>query len=808
MADIPASTATTATISVGGTFDNSLEVVGDHDWIRVQLTAGQQVSVELDGVSLADPFLTIRNSAGTVLFQDDDSGRGINSLIAFAAPSTGTYYIDVGASGNSQAGTYQLSVTPYVLPPLGTTDQFADWLVNGFWNGDSHHFPVTQGGTITVNLTALTAEGQSFAREALDLWSDIIGVHFQEVSSGSQITFDDLDQSTGAFTDGVWGNGITSSMSVNVSAQRLGSGTGLFREGLTTYLHEIGHALGLGHAGDYNGGTVFSRYPYQARYLNDSLSVSIMSYFDNGENSYYASQGFTNALVVTPQMADIDAVAMLYGLSTTTRTGNTTYGFHNSSGREEFDASLHPKVSYTIFDSGGIDTLDYSGFFANQLINLNPETFSNVGLDIGNVSIARGTIIENAIGGGGADTIIGNSADNVLTGNAGADTLTGGPGNDTFQDTAAGHNGDTVNDFGAGDRIVITDASLAGFTFSLAGHTLTYSGGSLTLSSAPWGHLVASAAAGGGVQLTIVPHVANDFNGDGISDVLWRNDDGRVTSWIGTSGGTLVDSNVYRSVGVDWRVAATGDFNGDGRSDILWHNADGRVTTWSGTEGGAVFSDSNSYRTVGTDWQVAGAGDINGDGIGDVLWYNADGRITLWMGSAGGAFVDTNAYRTVDTHWQVAGLADFNGDGRDDILWHNADGRTTEWLGNADGTFSDTNAYRTVGTDWQVAGTGDFNGDGIADILWHNADGRTTEWLGTASGLFSDTNAYRTVDPAWQVASIGDFNGDGRDDILWHNADGRTTEWLGNGDGSFADTNAYRTVDTHWHVQPPAHVFA
>ncbi len=85
----------------------------------------------------------------------------------------------------------------------------------------------------------------------------------------------------------------------------------------------------------------------------------------------------------------------------------------------------------TIFDNGGEDTLNYSTFAANQLIDLNQGTFSNVGGSIGNLGIARGTIIENAVSGSGNDTLIGNDVSNRLTGGLGNDTLDGGGNVDT-----------------------------------------------------------------------------------------------------------------------------------------------------------------------------------------------------------------------------------------------------------------------------------------------------------------------------------------------------------------------------------------
>jgi hypothetical protein len=821
LTDIPGDLSTTASVTVGSVTSGNLELVGDHDWYKISLSAGQAITVTLNGITLDDPYLNIRDSSGNIIFSNDDItlGTNRNSQVSFSASYSGTYYIDAGAYQDGSAGTYQISVQTYSPPPLATNDQIANELTSGYWDGDVHHWAVTQGGTITVNISTLNASEQNLARAALQEWTDIIGVHFQEVASGGQIQFDDSEDSSGpiAATDANWSSGIISSAHVHISTSWVNKyGIGLYSYSFQTYVHEIGHALGLGHSGNYND---TATYPYDALFQNDAWSTSIMSYFDQHDNTYFGGQGFTVNYAVTPMQADIVAMQSLYGLSTTTRTGDTTYGYNSNAGGI-YSASTYPKAALTIFDSGGNDTLDYSGTASTQRINLNPETFSNVNGYVGNLSIGRGVVIENAVGGAGADTIIGNSVNNVLKGNLGSDTLTGSSGSDTFLDTKAGHNGDTITDFSSGDTIVFSDATLSGFTFTLSGHTLTYGGGSLTLTNIPSGSIIASAAAGGGVQLALASsttppsaHVRNDFNGDGRSDILLRHDDGRVTDWLGTSAGAFSSNsaNLLTGVSTDWQIAGTGDFNGDGRDDVMWRNVDGRITNWLGTaSGGFADNVANAYNNVSTDWHVAGIGDFNGDGRDDILWRNNDGRVTDWMSTASGGYAPNsgNFNTSISSDWQIVGTGDFNGDGRDDIMWRNVDGRITNWLGTASGSFADNvaNAYNSVSTDWHVAGIGDFNGDARDDILWHNNDGRVTDWMSTASGGYAPNsgNFYTGISTDWQVASVGDFNGDGRDDILWRNTDGHITDWLGTITGGFSDNvaNAYNSIDTHWHVQP------
>ena len=302
------------------------------------------------------------------------------------------------------------------------------------------------------------------------------------------------------------------------------------------------------------------------------------------------------------------------------------------------------------------------------------------------------------------------------------------------------------------------------------------------------------------------PTMPNDFNGDRLSDILWRNASGSLAGWtmsgaVIQSSGVLTSNGVAVTPGASWSIAAISDFSGDGNADVLWRNSDGKLAVW--TMNGSTILTSGLVTmggvtvTPGASWSVAGTGDFDGDSRSDILWRNSDGTLAVWTMN-GSSIMSSNAVTsggsavTPDASWSVAGIGDFNGDGKKDVLWRSsATGEVSVWTMN--GSSITSSADLTSGgvaikpdATWSVAGIGDFNGDGNSDILWRNSNGSLAVWLMNGSTITSSANvtfngAALAPDASWHVVEIGDFSGDGNTDILWRNDSGAMAEWLMNG---------------------------
>jgi serralysin len=553
---VPGDASTTVTLAIGGSLNGAVNTAGDRDWFAVDLVAGQRYSISLDGAAygsyfaLSDPYLRLRNASGSLVAQDDDSGPGLNSLLTFTASATGRYYLDVGAYNDSGSGGYRLAISGASGPappskPVYTLEQIADFLVDGFWSFyGAHRWDTSSDIIVTYNLTALTGEGQILARAAFQTWANVTNLTFQEVTSGGDILFD--DNQSGAFARGTWDSlGRITSMQVNVSTWWLFDyGTSLDSYSFQTYVHEIGHALGLGHGGVYNG---WATYGTDNHYQNDNWAYSIMSYFDQAEAGFG-----TYRFVMGPSLADIVAMHSMYGANTTFNSGNSVYGRNATAGSLYDFANYSTTPAFTIYDTGGSDTLDASGYGVNQTINLNPEAFSSIGGLINNISVARGVAIEGAVGGSGADSMLGHAGNNMLIGNSGADTLDGGAGNDSL-------------DGGAGDDRLIGGAGTDIIDYSLVSSALSF-------------NLSSGIAVGSGIGADTFLDIEGAAGGQGADNFLGEAGNNLFFGNAGAdtlNGGTGSDS-LHGGAGDDMLIA-------DGFEDFLDGGAGNDIVLIGGT---------------------------------------------------------------------------------------------------------------------------------------------------------------------------------------------------------------------------------
>ena len=261
------------------------------------------------------------------------------------------------------------------------------------WLNEQYTFSIPVSGSyysylnpdINADLSFLNSAAANLFRESIAAWDELIAPNFVETNdltnpgnirisiSGSSV----LTNNTATARlpplqpDGIPSNSVGEAGDIFMwsgNDHSLGGATEQERiwneaSHRYTFLHEIGHALGLIHPFevsnfdaeyDLQNYTVMSynRSPGDKQYLQLYLD------FSASDGRFYQQQQIQPS---TPGVIDIAAIQSLYGADLETRKGNTTYSWDNN----------HISIE-TIYDAGGTDTFDLSAVTRRSIIDLTP----------------------------------------------------------------------------------------------------------------------------------------------------------------------------------------------------------------------------------------------------------------------------------------------------------------------------------------------------------------------------------------------------------------------------------------------------
>jgi|GEM_PF-6118576 len=265
-------------------------------------------------------------------------------------------------------------------------------------------------------------------------------------------------------------------------------------------------------------------------------------------------------------------------------------------------------------------------------------------------------------------------------------------------------------------------------------------------------------------------HTRADVDGDFRADLVWRRRS-NVVGWNflwSMSGSDIKQSKPINVVqGEQWGLRL-GDFDGDGKSDLFWRDEVNSLgMNFVYLMDGTSIKQKTRIQNVSSDTKLLLADDLDGDGKDDVLWHDeSDDNLMVWY--MDGVQVEAQKGDALGAS-VIEGSGQFHSNNKTSVVTRTGWQLSLLTLNDEGTQFDEQSLDAVASDDWKLAGTGDLDGDGTDDLIWRNTrDGRTSVYH-IEEGKLRDSALITTVDVSWELAKVEDFDGDGKVDFLWRN---------------------------------------